>query len=128
MDNLAYVDGRPVDVAAVLTKAFLNAGDLLELSQRELADIVGVSEATLSRVCRTDSKNLEEGTKTFELAVWFVRIYRSLDALVGGNTEKARAWLRAPNVHLGAPPVELLKTIGGITDVARYLDAMRGRV
>src|SRR5204862_388433 len=59
-------------------------------------------------------------------ALQLVRIFRSLDTLVGGDREKARLWLRAPNRHLGAPPVRLLAGTQGLVHVAEYLDAVRG--
>ena len=38
--------------------------------------------------------------KSFELALLFIRLFRSLDAIVGGDEAVARAWLR--NENLGA--------------------------
>ena len=61
-------------------------------------------------------------------ALLFVRLFRSLDALVGGSAEKARLWLHAQNHHLGAPPARLIATTQGLVHVADYLDAMRGRL
>ena len=37
------------------------------------------------------------GTKAFELAVLFVRLFRLLDATVGGDPHVARAWLSNAN-------------------------------
>ncbi|RWG63707.1 antitoxin Xre-like helix-turn-helix domain-containing protein, partial [Mesorhizobium sp.] len=80
---------RPVAAAtaaenAVITKATLRAADLLEITARTLALVIGVSEATVSRM-RKQEFLLERGTKPFELAVLFVRLFRSLDAIVGGD-------------------------------------------
>ena len=52
---------------AVLTKAMLRAADLLDVTARLLASILGVSEATVSRM-REQEFLLERGTKPFELA------------------------------------------------------------
>ena len=71
---------------------------------------------------------IEPASKPGELALLLVRIYRSLDALVGGDDAKARAWLAAPNHALSAAPRELLATAEGLVHVAIYLDAMRGRL
>ena len=68
---------------AVLTKATLRAAELMDITARTLASIIGVSEATVSRMRRQEFL-LERGTKPFELAVLFVRLFRSLDAIVGG--------------------------------------------
>ena len=109
----------------VLTRALLRAGDRLGLSQRDLADVLGVSPATLSRLPR---RPLDPESKEGELAILFVRLYRSLDALLGGDAGKSRAWLFAPNHHLGGIPAELIRTVTGLVHVIEYLDAMRGKV
>ena len=66
--------------------------------------------------------------KEGELALVFLRVYRSLDALVGGDDEKARRWLGAPNAHLHGVPLQLMRRVDGLVHVAEYLDAMRGKV
>lgn len=115
---------RNAEAGAVLTKAALRAADRLGLSGRQLADIVGVSEATVSRWKRGDSL-LEPGSKPFELAALLVRTFRSLDAITGGDEAVARRWLAAPNTALAARPVERMTQVQGLVDVTTYLDARR---
>ena len=71
---------------------------------------------------------LERGTKPFELAALFVRLFRSLDAIAGGDEEVARAWLRNRNTVLGAEPIALIQTVAGLANVIQYLDARRAVV
>ncbi len=108
----------------MLTKAALRAAERLGLLGRQLADIVGVSEATVSRWKRGESL-LEPGTKPFELAVLLVRAFRSLDAITGGDEAVARRWLTAHNTALAAKPVDRMMQIQGLVDVTAYLDARR---
>lgn len=115
---------RSPEAGVVLTKAALRAADRLGLSGRQLADIVGVSEATVSRWKRGDSL-LEPGSKPFELAALLVRTFRSLDAITGGDEAVARRWLTAPNTALAARPVERMTQVQGLVDVTTYLDARR---
>jgi hypothetical protein len=68
---------------------------------------------------------LVPGEKPFELAVLFIRLYRSLDALVDGDETVARAWLRNPNTALGDAPLALIQTISGLVNTLAYLDARR---
>jgi uncharacterized protein (DUF2384 family) len=89
--------------------------------------VLGVSEATVSRMRRKDFV-LERGTKPFELGVLFVRLFRSLDAIVGGDETVARAWIKNPNVALDARPLEKIITIAGLIDVIAYLDSRRALV
>lgn len=89
--------------------------------------MIGLSEATVSRLAQGNAE-LDPASKNGELALLFLRIFRGLDALVGGDDAKARAWFLADNDHLGGAPKERVMTVEGIADVARYLDAMRGRL
>jgi transcriptional regulator with XRE-family HTH domain len=113
-------------VGPVLTKAVLRAARALGLTQRRLASILGLSEATVSRLGR--AKTLDARTKDGELAVLFVRMFRSLDTVVGGDERKARAWLWAENDHLSGIPADRIRTIAGLLDVVSYLDAVRGKL
>jgi transcriptional regulator with XRE-family HTH domain len=106
----------------VLTKAVLRAADKLGVTQAALAAILGVSEATISRMRNGDAV-LQ--AKAFELGVQFVRLFRSLDAIVGGDEAVARAWLANHNLALDAKPAEKIRTIPGLWDVIAYLDARR---
>ena len=110
----------------MLAKAALSAADRLGLRARHLAAIIGSSEASVSRL--QHGRGLDPESKEGELALLFLRVYRSLDAIVGGDDAKARAWLGAPNEHLGGVPAERLRTVEGLVDVVQYLDAMRGRL
>jgi len=117
-----------IDEAAVVTKALLRAAEALGLSSAELAEIVGTSESTLSRVRNHKRGPIPLGSKEGELALLFLRVFRSLDALVGGNEAQARAWLTAGNHHVAGVPLQRMKKIEGLVDVAEYLDAMRGTI
>lgn len=114
---------RP-DPAAVLTKSVLRASALLGLTNSTLATVLGVSEATVSRLV-AGSRMIDPGGKEGELALLVVRVYRSLDALVGSDDEARRAWMGGTNHALQGKPAELIKTAQGLVSVAAYLDAMR---
>lgn len=111
----------------VITKAAVNAAERLGLTARILAGVIGVSEATVSRLKRRDVL-LERGTKPFELAVLLVRLFRSLDAITGGDEPVARRWMTAENIVLGGRPVDRILSISGLIDVIAYLDARRALV
>jgi hypothetical protein len=123
-------ESRPVsapDRTAVLTKAALRAAGQLGLTNKLLGSVIGVSEATVSRM-RSGDYSLQPGQKSFELAVLFVRLYRSLDAIVGGDDAVASAWLRNRNTMLDAEPLVLIQTVPGLMNVIQYLDARRAVV
>ncbi|MBX6323497.1 MAG: DUF2384 domain-containing protein [Rhodospirillaceae bacterium] len=118
---------EPAGQGAVLTKATLRAADRLGLTARTLAAVIGVSEASVSRMKR-GMYALEPDSKAFELAVLFVRLYRSLDAITGGDENVAGRWITSTNTVLGAPPIEKMRTVAGLVDVLAYLDARRALV
>lgn len=119
-------DGRTEQAKAVLTRAVMRAAGLLGVSQKELSRILGVSAASLSRLA-SGERLLDPESKEGELGLLFVRIFRSLDALLGGDDENRRLWLRGENLYLGGVPLELMQSVRGLVDVAGYLDAMRGK-
>jgi hypothetical protein len=114
------------DATRVLTAATLAAARALRVRNRDLARVLGSSEASVSRL--SAGRRLDAGTKEGELALLFLRLFRSLDALVGGDEEKARRWLHAENAHVGGVPAERIRSVEGLVDVVQYLDAMRGRI
>tara|TARA_R110001606_G_scaffold174177_1_gene320806 strand:- start:11353 stop:11730 length:378 start_codon:yes stop_codon:yes gene_type:complete len=110
--------------ARVMTMAVVRAAEKLGLSGKDLATILGISEPTVSRM-RKDEYRLEEGSKAFELGALFVRLFRSLDAITGGDTAVSNAWLRNENPALGGRPLDQIKTITGLTHGLAYLDSRR---
>lgn len=113
--------------AAVVSKAVVNAAERLGLTGKTLGTILGLSEASVSRLKRSELL-LFPGDKSFELALMFIRLFRSLDAITSGDEAVAKAWLRNENSALGGAPLEKLLTISGLIDVLSYLDARRAVV
>ena len=123
-----HVINQPVPArGAVLTKAAMRAGARLGLSGKLLSDVLGISEAQVSRM-RNGEADLRENTKAFELAALLVRVFRSLDAIVGGDEAAAKAWITSENTALGARPIDRMRSIQGLADVVTYLDARRAPI
>ena len=113
--------------AVVLTKAVSRTAEHLALTNAVLARVLGLSEATVSRL-RTGKYILKMGDKETELALLLVRLYRGLDAIVGGDGEAGRSWLCSHNLALNGTPLNLIQSINGITAVVMYVDAQRARI
>jgi transcriptional regulator with XRE-family HTH domain len=113
--------------AAVLSRATVRAARLLGIAQTDLAQVIGVSGATLSRLAN-GRWHLEPGSKPWQLAALFVRLFRSLDAIVGSDDGAARAWLRSENHALGGVPLTLIRDPAGLVRTVDYLDAARARI
>lgn len=112
--------------AKVLTKALRNAADYWKINNKQLGKIVGLSEATISRL-KDDHYQLKQGSKEWELALLFLRVFRGLDAFMGGHKENEKAWLAATNIALGGVPLLLMQQVEGLASVVQYIDAMRGQ-
>jgi transcriptional regulator with XRE-family HTH domain len=127
MNTTAALIHPEPDDASLLTKAFLRAADLLGLNQKEVAQVLGKSEPTVSRLTNK-TVQLDPVGKEWEIALIFLRIYRSLDALFGGHEADLRAWFTTHNRALGGIPRDLIKNLQGLFLVIQYLDAMRGKI
>ena len=115
------------DDERVLTVAVSRAADLWDLTNATLGKVIGVSSPTASRL-RSGQKKLVRGTKPFELGQYFVRLFRSLDALMGSDDKSAVSWLHTDNLDLGGRPIELIETVKGLSEVSNYVDDFRARI
>ncbi len=111
----------------VMTGAVLRASALLEITQSGLAQILGLSPSTVSRMAN-GTYSLDMQKKEWELGALFVRLFRSLDAVIGSNDSVARGWLNGPNQALAGRPIELIRSTEGLVRVVQYLDCARGRI
>jgi hypothetical protein len=72
--------------------------------------------------------HLSPGDKSWELAANFVRLFRSLDALMGGDEAATRSWLRTYNTSLHGVPAELIESVTGLVNAVAFVDAFRAKV
>ncbi|KIL96912.1 hypothetical protein CCC_01405 [Paramagnetospirillum magnetotacticum MS-1] len=115
------------DAGQTLSKAVVRAAGLLHFNQAALADIIGISTATASRLHAGGYVLDPSRKKEWEHSLLFVRMFRSLDAILG-HDEQAKQWLEGENLALNGRPAELVRTSEGLIRVIHYLDAYRGRI
>jgi hypothetical protein len=117
---------RPETVTegAVVTKAVMRAANRLGVPNKALASIIGLSEASISRM-GSGGYALSPGDKAYELAVLFIRLFRALDAIAHGDEAVAQAWLRNESATLGGKPLTLIQSVPGLVHAVAYLDARR---
>ena len=108
--------------AQVLAAAFLNAGKELGLKQLVLERIIDRDRSSINR------SGIDPNTKSGELALLLVRIYRSLFVLMGGNSVQMKHWMKTLNLHTGGVPADQILCIPDLVKIVGYLDAMRGKV
>ncbi|KTD66154.1 MbcA/ParS/Xre antitoxin family protein [Legionella spiritensis] len=111
----------------VLTKAFCNLAKFYSLTGKDIKHITGISEAGFTRL-NQGVKFISPDTKEGEMALLLLRVYRSLNSLVGNNHEKAKRWLNSRNQYFKKTPLEEMATVAGLVSVVNYLDAMRGKL
>lgn len=109
----------------VLIKAFNNACEALNLSVKDRAAMLGVNRATLTRNIH---KGFSAESKEWELQLHFIRIYRSLYAIAGGDSEFMSHWFNTENDALNGVPSLICLKMEGLFRTNQYLDAMRGKV
>ena len=113
------------DKACVLLKAFNNACAELGVNKAVAGKIIGVNRSTLSR---KEGSGLGADSKSSELSLHFIRLYRSLFAISGGDQAFMRHWFATSNSALGGKPADLVQSVVGLMQTNDYLDAMRGKI
>lgn len=124
---MATLATRTPDESRVLSRAVGRVAACWKLSNEQLGMILGLSPASASRL-RSGRFALDRSGKAFELGQYLVRLFRSLDALMGSDDQASISWLRTANLDLGGRPIDLIRTISGLTQVADYVDDFRARV
>jgi hypothetical protein len=118
---------RTGDQERVLTAAVARIAACWKLTNEQLAAVLGISTASASRL-RAGSFQLDRGSKAFELGQYLVRLFRGLDALMGSDDAASQSWLRTGNRDLDGRPIDLIRSVRGLGDVADYVDAYRAHV
>lgn len=113
--------------AAVISKAVVRAALQLDIRQVELAAMLGISPASVSRLMAGEHV-LAASSKPYELAVLVIRLFRSLSGIFGSDSVSTKAWLRCENTALGGVPASLMASATGLVNAVAYTDAARARI
>ncbi|WP_119344255.1 MbcA/ParS/Xre antitoxin family protein [Facilibium subflavum] len=115
--------------SAIIAKSLENASKLYGISQADIAKVLHMSNSAFSKAKNQNSNSFSPDTITGELALYFIKIIRSLDAIYGGNEEICKKWLTNNNNDFdGKKPLELMRSVKGLVFIMNYLDYYRGRV
>lgn len=115
------------DENRVLTTAVSRVAVCWKLTNAQLGAILGLSPATISRL-RSGGFELDRSSKAFELGQYLIRLFRSLDALMGSDDVASTSWLHSPNLDLDGRPIDLIRSIRGLDAVANYVDDHRAQI
>ena len=126
MTAISAQSTKKPEASAVLSKAVARAAEKLDVSKSLLAKVLGVSPPTVTRLY-SGNYLLDQNRKEWDFALLFVRVFRSLDSIVGDEST-ARKWLQSENRGLNAKPIDLIRNTEGLVRVVQYLDASRSLV
>jgi len=115
------------DAAAVVSKAVVRAAATLGLTNAGLAKVLGLSPASASRL-REGAYVLPLDSKPYEFALLLIRLFRGLDAMMGGEEQASQSWMQTPNRALDGAPVDRITSVTGLVETVAYVDATRARV
>jgi hypothetical protein len=124
--TIALQVGQSAQEGAVVTKAFIRAGQQLGLSGKQLAAIIDVSEAQISRMGSGLISLHSSNHHSWDGALLLTRIYLGLLSMFGDLTT-AKLWLHGYNTALRGIPVELIANFEGLIDVTRYVEFSNNR-
>ena len=123
---VALANSTP-DKGSTLSSAISRIAGFWGLSNAKLGAILGLSAPTVSRMKRGETA-LDPASKSFEAGQFLVRLFRSLDAMLGSDDGAAKRWLETPNLDLEAKPIDQIETMRGLIAVCDYVDFYRARV
>lgn len=110
------------DPAKILTVAALRAAAALQLSDDELAQVIGVEKHEIEHL-RIGQEMIPVNSGAGLRCQMLIRMFRALEHLVAGDQEKCRQWLRSRNEAVGGNPAEVIANADGLRQVAEYLEA-----
>lgn len=108
---------------AVLTKAVTAVTAQLGLKNRELAAMLGMSEANASRLRSGRYELVRSKQKEWEFAVELVKLHRALLRMFSTPDHNLHTWLTSDNADLEGQPLAIMQTARGMIRVTDYLEA-----
>ena len=108
--------------AEKLTDDFFEVTNSLGLSNRVIAEILGVSESTISRAKKRGSYFTQTHRHQWIIAELLIQACRELTRIYD-HPRKEKHWFTTYNHELRALPINILHTIEGLIEVVRHLES-----
>lgn len=126
--NTVSAAAQASDRSRVLSRAVIEAAKRMKIGPTDLGLILGFSQPTASRLLH-EKFFIPESSKEWELSAHFVRLYRSLASMIGGDDTLAERWIKSPNKAFNQQiPLDYIKRVDGLIHACNYLDAHRATV
>lgn len=111
--------------AMVLAEAVLKTADLLGLSNTQLAAVMGLDLTSMNQI--EFSAVLEPTSAHGEAGLLLIRLYQSLSALTGGDSEWIDYFMNAFNNATDGVPIQQIQTREGLEQVLTVVEALNNR-
>jgi hypothetical protein len=108
-------------------KAVLRAAAMLDINPPHLAQVLGVSASSISRLSH-GTYSLKSTKKSWELAVLVVRLHQALESIMACDEVAMRSRMWNTNTDIHGTPAEHIATVQGLVDVVGYVESSRARV
>ncbi len=106
----------------VLAEAVLKTADLLGLSNTQLAAVMGLDLMSMNQI--EFSAVLEPASTHGEAGLLLIRLYQSLSALTGGDSEWIDYFLNAFNTATNGVPIQQIQNRKGLEKVLTVVEAL----
>ncbi len=108
--------------ASVLAEAVLNTADLLGLSNTQLATVMGLDLMSMNQI--EFSAVLEAASPQGEYGLLLIRLYQSLSALTGDDSEWIDYFMNAFNTATDGVPIQQIQNRKGLEKVLTVVEAL----
>ena len=105
-----------------LAEAILKTADLLGLSNTQLAAVMGLDLMSMNQI--EFSAVLEPASTHGEAGLLLIRLYQSLSALTGGDSEWIDYFMNAFNTATNGVPIQQIQTREGLEKVLTVVEAL----
>lgn len=115
--------GQSLDNKTILAKAFFNASEQLNLSQTQLAVILGISEPAINKL--RSEYQIDPFSQQGERALSVIRLFKALYDLSGGDQEWIQQFLNTKNRVTGGIPLKQIETAHGLVAVLQFVETIQ---
>ena len=109
----------------VLAEAVLKTANLLGLSNTQLTAVMGLDLASMNQI--EFSAVLEPTSAHSEAGLLLIRLYQSLSALTGGDSEWIDYFMNACNTATDGIPIQQIQNRKGLEKVLMVVEALNNR-
>lgn len=114
---------QSLDQKRILAKAFFKASEQLNLSQTQLAMILGISEPEIHKL--RSKGQIDPFSQQGERALLIIRLFKALYNLSGGDQKKIQLFLNTRNRVTGGIPLKQIETTHGLVACLQFVEPIQ---